>query len=725
MPKINLGALGLEVDAQPFSAITKYFRNILSLRPKPEDLARLVNIADTPLREVELPAVRLGLFTEQDIEVGNTGVEWTVEAGASVGVAIFNTPGEVILSGNQLGDGTEFSVPEGKAVVGLDLQARLRSEVGRGVGDLTFGFGGGTVFSSAYYCCLDAGTTLRQALGQALASWQIPGDWDDLAAMPEGNTMTVSGGGTLTFSIAGEFSSSANPLAVTLPVADLAVKVKAGGSVSLGADVEVTTEYEIRTFRSAGGRILLGCYRKEGAGVEITASAKAGVSVGAGTFDLTTQVIRAISSDARADEEFLQQSGLGKEQIELIEETIKAGVNRKLEASLDAAFKSLRSDEAAFLFRIDPIAIDEAGRSAVRRALDGDLRPLTSGAALQGVTLLRTIWTETQQKSSTIRINLFGIFNYISVSELLVQGKVLYELESGDIVITDSATATRVRASLLNTAADAEKLRKLLAESFLITAAYCGSRLLRVAPALTARHWYFEQHHNASRQVMKDYLDVPLALGLLSPEQQPAHLGDANRQGLAALYAETGYTPAVMRQLFFRTANHCRDFDEYVEAGRRALGLLVQSGDEDDERRLLATRADVWQAIESGGSGQNALIRLRELHLGLADHVMNAMYSDYLTIVNWAEAMVSLAKKIAEIDGFFDANPGGVDRDDKRLTKHRKELRERLAEAAKKTKEKFGDPWGLVAADLVSGRQASAVVQITTAHQSNRFERPA
>jgi hypothetical protein len=99
------------------------------------------------------------------------------------------------------------------------------------------------------------------------------------------------------------------------------------------------------------------------------------------------------------------------------------------------------------------------------------------------------------------------------------------------------------------------------------------------------------------------------------------------------------------------------------------------------------------------------------------------MHSYWAAIVFWAETMVNAGQKLKEIEDFFEQHNGNVDREDKDLTKLRKQLRKKLVKVVDKTKGKFGDPWGLLAADVVSGQVAAAEVRVACDDGVSTFQR--
>jgi hypothetical protein len=83
--------------------------------------------------------------------------------------------------------------------------------------------------------------------------------------------------------------------------------------------------------------------------------------------------------------------------------------------------------------------------------------------------------------------------------------------------------------------------------------------------------------------------------------------------------------------------------------------------------------------------------------------------SDYSVIVWWADAMSACASRVAAMRTLMAANP---DPESPQFLALRADLAKKLASVASNSVEQFGQPWGLVAMDRVSGCQAAAKVQI-------------
>ncbi len=83
---------------------------------------------------------------------------------------------------------------------------------------------------------------------------------------------------------------------------------------------------------------------------------------------------------------------------------------------------------------------------------------------------------------------------------------------------------------------------------------------------------------------MKNNLDVAETLGLLAKANKESLLADNSDFGRTTFYAETSYTEDDVVKLFFKN-DQPRPAEDYEQAGRDALRLLVQQGERDDYRR--------------------------------------------------------------------------------------------------------------------------------------------
>lgn len=715
MPNIKItDQLGVEIAAElnEDSAIAKYIKGLTKLKLPALKFAGIENIT---LDQAPIKSLETGISFELPVGVGIDGTEMKIGAGVSGNIKLFSVKDKQLFDREVFGD--PIPIGANQFYLGLGTSATLSSELTQKTGDLGFGFSAGSQIALTTYRLFEkpgAGGSFPKcldALKETIASFAIPGDLEDLTKMTTGTVVTVEGNGSIKFSGAVDVLSVVNPLAaVNLPEPIGALKLSSGSAIKVGASFEISGAYQIRAQKIGNDRVRLGYYKKRGTEFNLKVTASSGLSIGVGKFDLLEPLLKAVSSNPAVDMEELKQGGLSEAQIEAIKKVVEAGISRKLEIALGFELASEGTSEAAFLFEIALNKLDETGRKALHNALDGDLSGLAAREEQlpAGVSLVRSIFTEIQKEKHALKLNLLGIYNFISVSTLILKGTVMFEPATGELIITDTATASRIAASTFNFAADSEKLRKVLAESVLITAAYRCSKLVTHQPELKIAHSYFELHTKTDQTVMKNNLDVLESLSLMKASEKEQLLSEATQFGRTTFYAETGYDDPLVNELFLKDGAP-RSQDEYERAGRKALALLVQKGEADQFRRLPASDDNLWKEMtEQGQPGFRFIEKLKNL----SPAALGAVTSDYTVIMWWAESMKEMSARLAEMRKFLKDHPG-IDPENKTFKSLRKKLASKLKEVASNTKSEFGDPWGLVAMDQVSGGKASARALIT------------
>ncbi|HEX8475573.1 MAG TPA: hypothetical protein VF666_16210 [Pyrinomonadaceae bacterium] len=725
MPTIKLtdqfGFVG-DVEFPEDAGIVKYIRGLRGMKISDLNLAALQQVT---LDKVPVKSASGGLSFEQPVGVGINQVEMTVKAEGAGRLALIGAKDKQLFDPELFGE--PIPVAPEQFYVSIGVRASLAAELAREVRDLGFGFAAGGEISLAVYkpfTKTGAGggsfPPFVQAIQETVKDFVLLGDIEDLAGMREGLVATVEGKGSLKFSGEAELLTVVNPLAsVALPSPAGELQVVSGNSIKIGASFELFGAYQIRAQKLDKRRVRLGFYKKRGTESTLTVAARSGVTAGVGEFDFLGQLLKALSKNPEVDKKQLAEGGLNPDQIAAIEAAVKAAISRKLELALNFELSASNSKEAAFDYDIDLGKLTPEGRQALHKALDGDLSALVANEAAlpTGITLRRSIFTETKKRKHTFKFNLLGIYNFISVSSLILKGRVMYVPETGELLITDTATASRIKASTSNFAADHAKLRKVLSESFLITAAYRCSRLVAQSPTLEIQHSYFELHSNTKRPAMKNNLDVAETLGLMTRQEKDKLLSGANDFGSTTLYAETRYNDELVTRLFLNADGTPRTEEEYEQAGRDALKALVQTGEEDDYRRLPATDNALWRELRELSNPQSfrfvqkikALKAEKRLPMEV---IVGGIGSDFLVIRWWAKEMREMGVKLAEVRAFLKKNPN-IDPENNDFKAQRRSLAEHLKGVASRTKSEFGDPWGLVAMDLATGKTANAKVQLT------------
>lgn len=675
---------GLLVDAQinPDSSLARYLKSITALKFTAPDL---VSLTDLSLSNLPVRSLQFGI--ESQPLTGDT----PLSAGLSGHLAVQkSSDGDDLLEG-------------GQTYLSLGLQISVEGSTSLPAGQAAFGMQAGgqaTVTNSRPFA---PDTKLPEALGQTLGGFAVPMEIADLEAMAAGTVVDVEGSGSLTFSGSANLLAVTNPLAtVSLPAPAGALNVSAGSSFQVGASFTLSGEYEIGIAKPSPDVVRLAYRRKLASEFEIQAKAQSSISAGIGGNDLLARVLGAISADPKADAEALAGDGVKPEQVAEIQGAIQGAVDRRLALAASFAFGSLRSRQSAFLYEVNLTALDDAGRSSLGRALHGDLTAWPEDALPAGVKMIRSLFTTLRQQTHTFKVNLLGIYNFGSVSKLALEGSVKYEPQSGELVIADTATASRIESMALNFGANAEKLRQVLAESFLITAAYQSSAVA-AGPDLVIAHTYFELHARTNRQTMRDQFDIAHALGL--PADPAALMQQIDDFGRTTVYVETRYNSALASSLFL-DGEQPRDLAEYEQIGRNALQLLVSEDDPDAYRRQPAIDDTLWAKMRSTGQPG-----IPSLFPGLGQIATAVIQADYTVIVWWADAMRTTGEALAEMRAFLAANPSAdLNGDD--FQELRGKLAKQLRNVAANTKKEFGEPWGLVAMDFASGRRAAAELRI-------------
>lgn len=691
-----------ELDATLNASLAPTATLLKSIGELPGLILHGENLGQLQLLKLDDPAVRAlqtSLNFERPVSLGAGAPELTIGADAGVSFRVIQRTAErtSLLDSDDYGDNPE--IPPSTCYLALGVQAAVSAGLSGGSGQLTCGMDAATSIAIDSYRPFPLGQdtpNLAQALAQCVGEWAIPAGKDDCQALPAGAVVTVSGSGSL------QVSAEANLLAVTNPLATLSLlaplptlAVAQTGSVSVGASWKISAEHQVRIQKVDGGRVRLGWYRKRDSDFQVTASATAGIDAGAAT-GLLTDVISAISSNAAADRKQLETAGLSADQADAIEDAIRRAITRKLELALSAEWSALRDNEAAFLYEIDLDRLDGPGEQALRAALAGNLGPISDARVRPpGIQEIRSVVTSERITRCALKVNLLGIFNAASVSELALKGVVTYTASTGELVISDTATASRFQVTAVNLGADEDKLRHVMAESFLITAAYRGSRAVVSPPELSSSHSFFRMDRQTSRDDMRRCANIPTALHLETP-RLPEGLTDFGR---SIVSAEVNYDDAQTRALFLNAHGGPRGVGEYEAAGRWAIVSLVPPDGDDAFRLRPATDDRLWAHMKDQGPANFRLLFPQEQVGGVT--------ADYLAIRWWADSMSDTAQILAQmirLGGTTGPNPS-----DPAFQKLRNDLASHLREVAAKAHEQFGAPWGLVAMFLVSATARPAV----------------
>ncbi len=718
MPNIELtDKFGLDVTLElgDGSALISNFKNLRELKFPELDVAK---IRDLPIAELgeELNPFGVHVSTDPPLKIGLGGAVMTAKAGAGMTLRIRTPDHPVAIMHDYYG--APIGIEEGQCCVSLELVVSFSEKASQG----PFGFSAGSEINIGHHRLFSVNDErgFIEILSEFLNGVSLPSEVEDIKTMPKDSVTTYAGLGALKLSGTVNLFSAVNPLATASSVPIGVLKVSSAQLIGAGASFTCSGAYQIRLHRRDDRSVQLGLYRKQGTQFAVSAAVSAGISTQFGETDMIEKLLRAVSTDPNADAEQLKRAGLDDGRVKAIGDAVAAGIQRSLELALHFEFGLLRTGEAAFQYRIDPEKLDVAAGAAITAALRGEWAQLIQdeNPLPRGIGLAKSILIDSRARKHTLKVNLLGIYNCISVSELLLKGVVLYDADTGELTISDTVSASRIRSSAINFGSNFEKLRSILAESFLITAIYRGSQFIVSPPELKSAHSYFEIHARTNRQTMKDNLDVAEALGLLSPGDAEDYLGNRFEFGRSLFLAETRYDDQTARALFLEKGRP-RPQRDFERVGREALGLLIRQGDPNDYRRVIL-QDRVWMKMKKAGQANFTAILP-----GLTREQVLLVVGDYTIIVWWAETMAKAAESLHQIDRLLAKSRGP---ESQAFKSARKELAKSLHDVAGRTKERFGEPWGLITMDLAANRRSAAEVRViadlVTLH-SSRPELPA
>lgn len=647
-----------------------------------------------------------------DVPIGGDQVSLTVSAGSSALIGVYNRTGMPLFENTFVGAPVE--VPEGRAYVAFAFRPRLDVGLEAVAGNLSFGFDAGT---DAEFRCdrpfdlTGAPVTLEDACRQLLETFVIPNTVDDLKSMlalPVGTIASVSGHGRLQIGCAVDFAAAFNPLASVDTIAKLgALSVGPAASASVGFRAEVSGGFQVRVQTLDAAKVRLSYHKVAASELELSVDAAAGPSVTLGDRELLKMLFSGPGGPSATTEEDLIAAGVSAAQLDSISSAMRAGMSRKLSLEVSAGFSSMRQDEAAFLYEIDLAGIDAIGASVVDKALGGDLVDLNllePELPAHGISVLQSRTQALRTKQVKWRVNLVGIVNILSLTELARTGSVFHDEESGELVITDAVTSERVGAIT-----ESKQIRKLLYESVMLTATYRAGGL-DPNTSLNAAQSFFHLDRSANRQRMSNFLDAVAAVGLIRSADVEARLGATDDFGRASLLLESEFDQAACERLF-SDGGLPRDQGSYEEIGKLALLALVQARDPDAYRRIPLQNAALWKKMKDTGTPGFQSILPHPITGGDAGREtlrVGVVRADYSLIVWWAGAMAAAARALAEMRSFLNGPPVVAPNEaDPEFRKRRDKVSRAMVEAVRKNRSSLGDdPWGLVALFYASRRSA-------------------
>jgi hypothetical protein len=705
----------IKIDLTRPSSLIKYLKTeLLHLAVLPDFLAR----KDSILSQAATKPIQFQAKTEHKFQLGNAKPEIDVTPSIQATIRVDASPGTNLFESDPFP--AVAKVPDHTGYLSVGFQGSLDLDVSGSDGDLTFGFDKASTVSLEYLKAFPLGVgepTLGDALGRTLSSFVIPADRSDLDMLSLNDIATVSGQGNLKVLGAVTVAASPNPLAsVDLPLGAGTIAVKAGATAGFSASFTISGSYQLRARRKDADTIELSFFRERGTTLKADLSASAGITTKLGDTDLIATILGAISTDPAGDRRLL--ADLQPAEIKTVTDAIRGGLDHSLRASLDAVLSAMTDDQAAFQYEIQPARLNTEASDAIDRALDGDLCPLTAmedrlqvgNILAPGVKMLNSILSETRKHGITLKINLIGILNYLTVSELVRNSETLKDAVSGDVTIKETVTGNRITA--LIEPARSEALRKAIFDSLLATTTYRAAKAITL-PGLECGQVHFALNQNTNQQNMGDYLRWFMALQLLTEQENATILGQFIEGGPSTCVLRTSFGDFDCVSMYFDERGDLREKQYYLEFGRLAMRALLDPDHQtNDHLRYQIVDDQLWpKALEIGAN-----VNLGPLvGLSTADPRVEYLIGDVMVITDWAEAMVKAGTLVQDVRTFVgDAEPTTLFHNNNDFKKKREALQEKLAAMIKASKTRFDEPWGMVCLFWAGGSPHTAYGKTVT-----------
>ncbi|HEX4748419.1 MAG TPA: hypothetical protein VH302_02655 [Bryobacteraceae bacterium] len=614
-------------------------------------------------------------------------------------------------------DATSKELPANTGSVKIHFIGSLDAGISETSGDLTFGFDAASTVELSFAKAFPLGAgepTLGNALAESMSSFVIPATVADLEKLGVNDEAIISGAGSLKVSAGVKVTAIPNPLAsVALPLSAGTLSLNAGPAVALTTSFEVSGKYEIKARGIDAETCELTISPQHGTTFKADLAESAGVAGQFGTTDVTAMIVGAVSVDPAKEAQAL--ADLDKSQRDAVTDAIKSGLSHSLQACLQEVLSVSTDEKPAFQYRVQPARLSADAATAVNRALKGDLSLLTAtetkmqkGVLAPGLTMMQSLASETSKRGLTLKLNLIGILNYVSVADLIRHSEVVTDEVSGDVTIKDAATSNRISA-IVNQADRHEALRKVMFDSVLATASYRAAKAV-VLPAITCEQVHLAVNKNADSTTVNCYLHWLEALNLMTTaEEKDALTGFAPGKQLACVL-RTGFAENDCDAMFFDGTGKLYPQQHYLEIGRQALLSLLDVTDPVNKLRARLLSDGVWpQAVSIG-----AVAELGDL-VGVQqdDSRVLVLIGDVYDISFWAEAMVNAGQLIDQVRKVAGNSDPKVLIHNPDFNAKRQALQKKLADMVKTSKMRFDQPWGMLCLYRAAGAPPFAYAKIT------------
>jgi hypothetical protein len=574
--------------------------------------------------------------------------------------------------------------------------------------------------------------SLIDALKTALDGFYLAATVDAVRSQPTGSVCANEISGTITFTGSYQLPVSINALAsANLPL-NYKISVQPEATLKLSGSIALSGDMIVRSHKIGENILELGVYKKRDSTLTANFTAKAGVGVDEGTTDLAPILLSTAFPGVSC-----KDAGITGDAAKGLNSALNSCIDRSLSVAMNICCSAEATDEAAVIYQIDLTAGDpNATNTALKDALKGNWTGLSQ---LGNAKLSRNIVTDSKEYKHAISINLLGFYNAAQVDSYVQSCTILCD-PYGHVVVTDKSDASRVSVAATPYAADPDKLRRALAQDFLVTAAYAAVAAnvpitiqasagsgSEVQPVLSMQQSYFFYRDSATRQDMQDQILLGVALKLIDEGQKTQYWEGTLAAGRvfphAQVSASAKYNNDGVLTLFFADPGQRtpRTRAEIERAGRNAMIALLDPGDPAGPERLAALQNDaIWNAMDVNGNVA-AFKTIPELSQ-LPVTTLGAIGVDWTAISWWADAMSRTALKLKDLLAFLETIAGDDFSHNSEFIARTNAFQNILGGFVKNTHADFVNGWGMAVVFALAGSVSQREIDISWDHVLKHYQ---
>lgn len=539
--------------------------------------------------------------------------------------------------------------------------------------------------------------TLGEAIGTTLTNFGLLASAAEIRRQMPGTVRSADTSGTVTVGGSYSLPISVNQLALAEAIIPFKFAVNPAICLKVGGSVAITGDFCSVCWRSSETTIVLALLKKKGTTLTASFNAGAGLAAPVGNSDLIETFFKAVAPGID-----LAESGLTKEdpRYKAINDVLTDSISRAFSISANATCAASMSDQSALVYEVElPPETDAASTAKTDGVLDaalgGDWSLLST---LPNARELRNVVGAADETKFTLPVNLLGLFNYESVSNFVSNSTVVHDIENASVTITDKSTAKRITIASTPYLADSDKLRAVLYEAVLATAAYkmAGGKF---TPDFTMNQSVLKYAAKRSTADLRKDLRLAVLIGELTPAQLDA-IPMVNPRHVLIDASQALDNTHLMRIFFADPATKSsHTIEELTRIGRQTLAALLDPANPVDVRRITVLSDDAaWHDMDESG--------------GKPPSDSPASYSDWYDVTFWANAIHDAAQPLkAAIDALDEVPAGSDPSEDRNFMGRRDVLKKAIGKVTHETHAAFDFGWPIAVMYALSGGNTGAALR--------------